>query len=160
MIHYKLTHDETKTRFDLIPGDGDWKDLLDLAGDYLKSVPLERLDWEAGMLALGWIDAEFDFLRQDPWTAYFKHRETGLEIDVAIANIPTRLLPTPCVYVEMVGEADVTVYTRANVIANRSDAWNLIYRWDAFLTQENPDELVKDLEIASWDAKRSFLHLG
>lgn len=150
--HYKLTHDETKERFDLHPEDTDFADLLALAGEYLKSVPMERLDWESGMRDLGWIDAEFDFLRQDHWTAYFRHRETGLEIDVAIANIPTRVLPTPCVYAEFVGAGEVDYWRWGSIIANRSDAWNMV--WE----QENSAELVADLDLAAWDAKRSFIY--
>jgi hypothetical protein len=150
--HLKLTHDKTDHRFDLYPEDTELADLLALAGDYLQSVPMERLDWESGMRELGWVDAEFDFLRQDDWTAYFRHRETGLEIDVAIANIPHNVLPTPCVYVEYVGDGDVDYWRWGAIIANRSDAWNMV------CDQSNPDELAADLDLASWDAKRSFLY--
>ena len=149
--HLKLTHDETQGRFDLFPEDEEFADLLDLAGEYLKSVPLERRDWEAGMRDLGWVAAEFDLVRQDPWTAYFRHRETGLEIDVAVANIPVNVLSTPCVYTEVVGDGNVDYWRWGEIIANRSDAWNMIR------DQENSDELVADLDLASWDAKRSFL---
>lgn len=152
--HLKLTHDETQERFDLLLDDNDFADLRDLAGEYLKSVHMERLDWEAGMRDLGWVDAEFDFVRQDDWTAYFRHRETGLEIDVAIANIPTRVLPTPCVYAESVGWGDVDYWRWGEIIANRSDAWNMVG------DQENSEELVADLGLAAWDAKRSFIYRG
>ena len=39
-------------------------------------------------------------------------------------------------------------------IANRSDAWNMACE------QENSVELVADLDLASWDAKRSFIYRG